>query len=361
MSRCVLRSLYREHTALTLCQQDVHGVPPSLTEQVSSMDLVNQLGMTCYEVRSVPGKGKGLVARVNIPIGTRIIAEKPLFTAMSSVDVLDAVILSKVGSLSKEQQRQYLSLHNNNNHSGEKPFPGIYKTNALPCSSNSPIGAVYPTICLTNPSCLSNSHNNWNSAINMETIHASRDIKAGEEITISYVEDIPYEQRLTKLKSAFGFKCDCELCSLPASALEESDNRRIEIARLDQAIGGPTRTMNSPHLTIADCKQLLNLLKQEHGNCPSPEARAYYDAFQISSIHSDQARASVFAQKAYEARLVCEGEDSPETVRMKSLMEDPKKHQSFGVSKRWRTGVSGAPKGLGESEFEEWFWGRGKK
>jgi len=31
-----------------------------------------------YDVRKIPGKGRGLVARSDIPEGTRILSEKPL-------------------------------------------------------------------------------------------------------------------------------------------------------------------------------------------------------------------------------------------------------------------------------------------
>lgn len=295
---------------------------------------------------------------MSIARGTRILIEKPLFTASSPVGSLDSVVLAKVKALSKEQQRQYLSLHNN--YPRKSPFTGIFKTNALPCGAESPIGAVYPTICFINHKCIPNSHNNWNSEAGLETIHAIREIKAGEEITISYAAGEPAGQRLLKLKEAFGFDCKCELCSLRTFELQKSDARRVEIEELDEAIGDPNRTMNSPNRAITDCQNMLKLIRQEYdGSFPPLEARVYYDAFQISIIHSDQARASNFARRSYDARLVCEGEDSPEAIRMKSLMDNPTQHRGFGVSKRWITTKSRVPKGLDEKEFDEWLWKRG--
>jgi hypothetical protein len=310
-------------------------------------------------IRPIQNKGKGLIARVSIASGTRILIEKPLFTASSPVGSLDNVVLAKVKALSKEQQRQFLSLHNN--YPGKNPFSGIFKTNALPCGPDSPIGAVYSNICFINHTCIPNSHNSWNSKTGLETIHAIREIKSGEEITISYAAGEPARQRLAKLKDAFGFDCNCELCSRPAAEVQESDARRLKIKQLDEAIGDPGRTMNAPHRAIADCQEMLQLILQEYDGSSLPlEARLYYDAFQISIIHSDQARASTFARRAFEARLLGEGEDSPETIRMKSLIRNPTHHQSFGVSKRWKTTKTGVPKGLEEKEFEEWLWKRGE-
>jgi hypothetical protein len=89
------------------------------------------------------------------------------------------------------------------------------------------------------------------------------------------------------------------------------------------------------------------------------EAPLYYDAFQISIAHAGQARASVFAERAYQARLICEGEDSPGTARMKVFMQDPEQHPSFGESERWRMAKSALPHGIHEVLFEEWLWRRG--
>lgn len=118
--------------------------------------------------------------------------------------------------------------------------------------------------------------------------------------------------------------------------------------------------MNAPYRTIADCQKMLNLIQQEYDSSLLPlEARVYYDAFQISAIHGDQARASTFARRAYDARVVGEGDDSPWAVRMKRSIHSPTQHQSFGVSKRWSTKKGIVPKGLDEKEFDEWLWKRG--
>jgi hypothetical protein len=154
--------------------------------------------MASYKIESIPGKGKGLVALTDIARGTRILVEKSLFKVMAPIHSLDSAILARVVALSKDQLRQFLSLHNA--HANLKPFTGIFKTNALPCGSDSPVGSVYPTICLINHTCIPNAHNNWNDNLQHETIHAICDIKAGEEITISYTAGESSKQRAAKVK-----------------------------------------------------------------------------------------------------------------------------------------------------------------
>ena len=305
----------------------------------------------------MPGKGKGLVARVNIANGQRILYQKPLLTTtnISSIHAMEASIARKLKKLEKTEQRQFLSLHNN--FPGKFPFGGIVKTNALPCGSGSTTGGVYPTISLINHCCLPNSHNNWNSDEEWETIHAVRDIKAGEEITISYDQGGPSDARRAHLKNAFGFDCHCRLCSLPHPDLQNSDDRRLQIQNLDSTIGDPGRVMNKPGDCLADCRRLHQVLEDEYeGHASALIARLYYDAFQISITHSDQARASIFAQRAYQSRIICEGDDSPETQQMKRFMQDPTAHRNFGVSRRWRTAKTMIPKGLDVVAFENWLW-----
>jgi len=319
------------------------------------------LDLQLFEIQTVPGKGKGLIALVNIAEGTRILHENPLFTTpnLSSTSVMESTIATALKSLSKPQQRQFFSLHNN--FPGKQSFSGIVRTNALPCGPDSPIGGIYPTICLLNHSCLPNTHNNWNNDTKSETIHAIRSIPAGEELTICYAKPGPCASRRTSLQEAFGFDCHCTLCSLPTLELQKSDARRLQMQRLDDAIGDPARVMSRPEDCLADCHSLLQVLEEEFsGAAGTLIGRAYYDAFQICITHGDQARASVFAERGYEARVLCEGEDSPATRNMKALRGNPAGHRNFGASRRWRTGKGMVPKGLDAEGFEKWLWRLGR-
>jgi hypothetical protein len=328
---------------------------------VLGTDPISELDLQLFEIQSVPGKGRGLVARFNIAKGKRILEEEPLFTTsnLSPISLMESNIATQLKSLSKTEQRQFLSLHNN--FPGKNPFTGVVKTNALPCGPDSVIGGIYPTICLINHSCLPNAHNSWNNDTQRETIHALRYIKSGGEITISYEGGGPSGPRRAHLKDAFGFDCKCSLCSLPLPELQISDTRRLQIQRLDDAIGDSGRVINRPDDCLTDCHSLLQVLEEEYaGGASALIARLYYDSFQISITHGDQARASVFAQRGYKSRVICEGEDSPETRKMKNLMENPAGHRNFGGSMRWKTAKWLVPKGLDTGGFEKWLWRQGR-
>lgn len=275
-----------------------------------------------------------------------------------SPDKLERFLGIKLKALSRESQRQFLSLHNN--FPGKSPFSGIFKTNALPCGSGSPVGGVYPTVCLINHSCMPNAHNSCNSAEGHETIHAIRAIERGAEITISYDHGGTSSERQAFLKESLGFSCTCSGCNMFPSSLQASDDRRTQIQSLDEAIGNPFRMMSNPQESLMDCYSLIHVLDQEFNGCAGALiARLYYDAFQISIAHGDQARASIFAEKSYKARVICEGEDSPETLRMKALALKPDVHPSFeAYSKKWKSKRDSVPKGLDTVKFNKWLFRR---
>ena len=97
----------------------------NLASQLSATSLVASdpvtdasSGSQIYEIKSIPGKGKGLIAVKDIEKGARILCEGPLFTTtnFSPIELMESSIANKVKCLSKIQQREFLSLHNN--------FPG---------------------------------------------------------------------------------------------------------------------------------------------------------------------------------------------------------------------------------------------
>jgi hypothetical protein len=114
--------------------------------------------------------------------------------------------------------------------------------------------------------------------------------------------------------------------------IRESDKRRQLIEALDNDIGDPFRLASMPVQSLSNCQMLIEALEYEYeGYAGVLMARVYYDAFQISIAHGDQARASMFAVLAYKMRVICEGEDSPETQRVKLLASKPSAYLSFGM------------------------------
>ncbi|KAG5957479.1 hypothetical protein E4U58_005978 [Claviceps cyperi] len=312
-----------------------------------------------YQIKDLPGKGRGLMARVCIPKGTRILVEKPLVIAAgpTSATAMEKNIGNQLRQLSEKEAGQFFCLHNSFR-GVQLPFTGIVQTNALACGEGSSTGAVYPTLCLINHACRPNCQQTWNQEAKHETIHAIRDIAAGEEITIAYIPSGSSTERRRYLKEKFGFDCACEMCVLPAADIQASNGRRAEMENHDRAIANPLQMMTQPEKSLAHCRSMLRLLYEEYpASTTSLHTRAYFDAFQICIAHGDQTRASIFAEKSYEMSVVYQGEDSPETKKMKSFVLHPSKHTSFELcSRRWKTSTKKANRKLKPEEFEKWLW-----
>ncbi|KAI4954379.1 hypothetical protein J4E91_002092 [Alternaria rosae] len=318
------------------------------------------MSYSMYDVQTIPGKGRGLVARSDIPEGTRILSEKPLLMIPNNMsnEQLEARLAQDLKALDKNQQRQYFSLHNS--YTGKHVLGGIFKTNSMACGSDLSAIAIFPTISFINHSCLPNSHYNWNDSMGMQTIHVTRDLSAGEEISICYTDSGSASVRQAYLKKHFGFDCLCAICSLSATHRNASDARREEIARLQDTFATTDRAMTKPEKAFFDLQKIVELLNKEFkGAAKVPEADIYCYAVQLSIFHSDEARASVFAERAYKALLICVGEDGENTQEMKDLIDKPASHADFGLmSSRWRSNRYDVPRGRDFSKihFEDWLW-----
>lgn len=131
-----------------------------------------------------------------------------------------------------------------------------------------------------------------------------------------------------------------------------SDNRLEEVQHLNDVIGNSAHLMLYPQQHLQKVHTLIRLPEAEQIS-DARLLRVYYNAFQTAIAHGDQARAKVFAEIAYAARLGCEGEDSPGTLQMRLLAKNPPSHGLFGTSKRWRQNKTAIPMELEEEEFEK--------
>lgn len=306
-----------------------------------------------YAVEDVPGKGKGLIATMDILKGTRIISEKPIVTSglhVANMEQLQLHIYQQASSLGEDQQREFLSLRNIYPYITHiERFSGIFRTNALPIGPDLNAGGVFIKACRINHSCDSNAQNFWNENLNQLTIHAVRDIRKGEEISISYLNSRRNRQaRQEELLKNFDFTCSCQLCSLPPDQSRQSDSKLDRVHELDCIIdqGGV------PGL-IVFARQMLSYVDEQVRlwNDPMPDevglARAYPDAFQIAIANGDLARASIFAERLLPLYLTTLGKDSPDVIEFSKLARDPTMHDYYGMSMKWKTTLNEVPQGLG--------------
>ncbi|KAI9163965.1 SET domain-containing protein [Paramyrothecium foliicola] len=312
-----------------------------------------------YSLQDIPGKGQGLIATGRILKGTRIISEPSILPVPRSLTTskkkVAADLAKKVAALNRDKRDAFFSLQNAFKDEAT-PELGIIRTNALPLGSAALTGGIFLESSRINHACMQNAQNTWNDDLQKLTIHAIRDIEEGEEITILYLPtrgNRAFRQRV--LQQSFRFHCSCQLCSLIPPQLDASDGALDKLQSLDEAIGNPFRLSLSPLLALHDVHEIVRLCNEQNiADASIP--RAYYDAFQVAIYNGDRARAKIFAERAHAARIILEGEDSPEVKRLKALAANPSKHSAYKPSSSWATSTSDIPSNMSEVDFEAWLW-----
>ena len=218
-----------------------------------------------FRLCQIPGKGVGVVANRDLAPGTLIILEKPLLVLDPPLDrkilmktlgcdwckidmrappelvrsqIQRLVLEKQVKKMKEEEREQFMTLTDKMVENSAKKSPwGIFLTNALPMGSYRVLG-IYPTVSRINHSCKPNAHHFFNEEDKTEQVWIIENVRAGEEITISYIRTFcsrNFRQEL--LRDKFGFSCTCSVCNLTGERLKEDDRLRLEIDTLAQDFG----------------------------------------------------------------------------------------------------------------------------
>lgn len=209
------------------------------------------------EVLPAGAKGNGLFARVDIPKGTRILAESPLIVIPISTSqqftkfvAIAKSIPDKIAELDQlhcnpalldEQKPGNIILQVRGEGFDPAADPdmvkryGVYRTNCVDMPSKKEgqeeSAGLCPLYARINHSCLPNVYFSWNERCQREVVHAGRDVAAGEEILANYLgSDATFmtrAQRDMRLRRYWGFACDCPACA------EDTDELREELAWLE--------------------------------------------------------------------------------------------------------------------------------
>ncbi|KAF2269771.1 SET domain-containing protein [Lojkania enalia] len=323
-----------------------------------------------YEVRAIPGKGYGCFAIRYIERGTRILEDTPLLIVPIAF-YLQKDIQAAFNDLTPTEKALYFTLHSAHNQDpgnwpraihpnvtgdertriqeqhnariGKEPsLISIFQTNCMEMGNGA---AVFVHASRFNHSCNPNANFTWNHQIEKETIHAIKDIKAGEQITLSYC-DMTHDKATRRWElNHYGFVCDCPACTDdddPNSFASMSANRRYRIMELQH------ETHNFRFENLEDgakkkgfVSQLLEYVKllKEEGDYSVRLASAYLDVALISEKNGDFEYAKRAAVKAHEVMLHCHGDDYPGVAKYAGVVG--RILQKFQDAKEKRMGMNG--------------------
>ena len=282
-----------------------------------------------FEVLESGLKGMGGFATRDIRVGERILAERPLVRwrmvpDLSKVDAtsqLDAL----VDALSQADQEKFFALCQNTEHGTTKCAMGIWKSNAYATDAGHEVGAcssVFALACRLNHDCCPNTHVVWNDRIGMQTVHALREIRKGEEVFVAYLggdADGTRAARQSQLQQKFGFACTCHQCELSGATLDASETRQ---RRINEII---CRLKTKPSDTLALINERRGLMEQERMPAIWGKSLALLALLEIPLSGGARTRKLAWevASSAYDTCRVSLGCDSHETMAFESFVGHP--------------------------------------
>jgi len=184
-------------------------------------DEAEEVESELYSWQPVEGRGNGLVAKVDLQKGQMLLEEKVCFIFNPARDDTVAAsdrIQNQVDVLSERKKEKFFALSD--------PEPEADpKLKALRIFKNVHVcNGLFLIAGRINHSCKPNAL--WSTVDSkLLELRALRDIKEGEEITVSYLNPAKFltKDERFKLFENWKFQCACELCSLDASACEKND------------------------------------------------------------------------------------------------------------------------------------------
>jgi hypothetical protein len=147
----------------------------------------------------------------------------------------------------------------------------IFQANTVSMGGESEHGCgIFAYHSRMNHSCTPNVHDSYNPTLRKLTIHATRQINKGEEITTTYINfNRTREQRTAEL-SNWDIICTCKSCAGPTAAA--SDRRRLRMFEADQKIAAYRQGMQhnlglsiprSAHEALEVAEEMLVVLREE--------------------------------------------------------------------------------------------------
>ncbi|GAA5909557.1 hypothetical protein JCM6882_003454 [Rhodosporidiobolus microsporus] len=226
-----------------------------------------------FRIGPTPNGWLGAFAAVDIPRDTLVLDDRPLFTldaplqaylfsrAQSGAsggptpaegededeeppktleEFLDKTIRTMLGWKTEQQREDFWALANTRPEL--PPAYGIFTTNAV--QTRDETGGMFLFLSRFNSSCRPTlSRPAWDSSSGSTKLYALRDIRAGEELTWTYLnvtfEFEGVEARKAEMLRVFEFECACEACGEGGKSDEErrtSERRLMQLRRLKERI-----------------------------------------------------------------------------------------------------------------------------
>ena len=277
-----------------------------------------------YEIIPVPGKGRGMCAIKDIEKGTRIVEDEILMSipeGLSKQGKFEAII-SAYNGLPLKKKQSFLNLYDPVPIPMQFDITSKFTANAFEISTLWGVSQhVSVQTAFINHSCLPNAYLDVNTNINRITVHATVNILAGEEITVSYC--LPYFSREIRHRDLahHDFICSCRVCLRDqTSELEEAQRSLMQQIWLTLYTNDGEES-SGPGGALAEVFHMIRLLSKEELNVGAL-SRLYERAARLHLEMGEKAMALGLAETKLELEMCRLGPDSPTTQATMRYISD---------------------------------------
>ncbi|KAH9892149.1 SET domain-containing protein [Xylariomycetidae sp. FL2044] len=225
-------------------------------------------GGPVVEMIDVPGKGKGVIAKRDISRAEVIMADwASIILDLSfptSVKRTKGYHLLHVAADQLADPDRVLQLGRTSTTSADI-VEDVLRTNAFsfPLAGEKHM-ALYPDVSRINHACKPNAFIRFTPSSLAVSIVATRDIPAGEEISLSYIPlGQPRQERRAALQR-WGFNCTCALCGASKTEVAASDYRREKVETLRGALMDAVERWDGTR-AVRLSHEIIGLLRAEDG------------------------------------------------------------------------------------------------
>ncbi|KAK4171742.1 hypothetical protein QBC36DRAFT_350120 [Triangularia setosa] len=184
---------------------------------------------------------------------------------------------------------------------------------------------VFLNVSRVNHACSPNVAYYFDPITMRKSLYAVQTIYPGEELTIGYVDLTQPSQTRQSSLSYWNFTCSCSRCTQPSRRLRESDDRTAQLL-------GIRNKLDQYDISLRDGQAMAELLIALY-EIEGLEARiheAYYRAAIEFNGVENRWKATKFARLCLDRGLLLKDETRPFVVQMRSLVEHPEGHWSWG-------------------------------
>ncbi|KAI0125788.1 hypothetical protein BJ170DRAFT_447834 [Xylariales sp. AK1849] len=287
------------------------------------------LSSSHFRMTQIPGKGVGMIAARTIHRGEQIVAARPVMLVHRQlIDELaledqHRLLETAMDQLPPTRQQQFLAQAGE---VGGHEIEDIMFTNSFQISLGQGYSqhfGNFPEVSRYNHDCRPNVAFYIDQNLTHHT-HAIRDIQAGEELTISYLDSFRARSvRQERARASWGFSCTCPQCSLPKAEADASDARLYSIYQVENQAADYSNENTTPAMV----EDLIRLYKAERLDFKIGDA--YTIAALNYNLFGMVEMAKMYAKLSLEQGLLEHGPDALDREAMRILMDDPKGHWSY--------------------------------